>query len=247
VSAKFFSAIILAATGFAQMPPFEGGVSINGEIRSEGAISLSAYYVELYDSRSHTVTDRAPIQSCRFAFSHVTPGLYTVRIVSAPGEQPVLEEYHQLDQVNSMLVLQWPERAAVKPPSGVVSIHELEHPVPKRALRALADAQRFSEAHDLKKAIAELEEAIRIEPTFRDAHTNLGVQLARFGRIPEALEQFEKALEIGPPTVIVYSNLALAHAMLHNFRPAENFARKALALDPENTKAEYILRYASSH
>ena len=247
MSAKFLPAIVFAVTALAQMPPYEGGVNISGEIRSEGVISLSAYYVELYDARRSQVTNRAPITSDRFTLSQVTPGLYTVRIVSGPGEQPVLEEYHQIDQVNSNLVLQWPERTAIKPPSEVVSVHQLEHPVPKKAVRALADAQRFSEAHDPKKAIAKLEEAIRIEPTFRDAHTNLGVQLARSGQIPEAKEQFEKALEIGPPTVIIYSNLALAHTMLHNFRQAENFARKVLALDPENAKARYILRYVSSH
>jgi len=69
-----------------------------------------------------------------------------------------------------------PDVASLIPNSGVVSLRELQHPVPKKAARAAYQAQQFSTAHKSTQAIAKLEEAIRIDPSYRDAHCNLGVE-----------------------------------------------------------------------
>src|ERR1700733_6373953 len=57
-----------------------------------------------------------------------------------------------------------PEASADKPISGVISLRELEHPVPKKAIREAYRAQQFARANDVPKAIAKLENAIRIDP-----------------------------------------------------------------------------------
>jgi tetratricopeptide (TPR) repeat protein len=73
------------------------------------------------------------------------------------------------------------------------------------------------------------------------------VQYARAGRLAEALVEFHFALDIGPPNALIYSNLALALLTLKQFRDGEEFARKAVALDPENAIAQKLLRYAVAH
>jgi tetratricopeptide (TPR) repeat protein len=244
---KFIAIAFFSAGLFAQ-PPLDEGMTLSGEIQSSGATHFVALYVELYDPRSHLIVDRAPVATDgSFRFYHATVGWHDVRVVSAPNDPPLFQESHQIGQYNSPLVLHLPEQKVERPASGKVSLHELEHPTPKRAMRAALDAERFSQAHDFAKAIEKLEEAIRIAPSFRDARANLGVQYARVGRMTEALAQFQQALEIGPPDVIVCSNLSFVYIKLGHFREAEAFARQAVALDPANSKAQMLLRFASSH
>ena len=239
----FFSAVL-----FAQMGQPGGEPGFSGEIESPTPMSLNTLYVGLYDTRSHVVVERSSVSSDgRFRFNHGDAAAgYTLRVVTAPGEDPLLEESTRMGFGNS-LVLRLPEQKTSQPVSGKVSLQQLQHPVPKQAIRAAKEAERYSEAHETPKAIAKLEQAVRIAPYYRDGHSNLGVQYARAGRLAEALAQFHFALDIGPPNALIYSNLALALLTLKQFRDGEEFARKAVALDPENTIAQKLLRYAVAH
>ncbi len=163
---------------------------------------------------------------------HVPVGSYSIGLVTASGETSVVQEA--------------PEPAANKPISGVVSLRDLQHPVSRKALQQAYDAQRYARANDVPKAIAKLEKAIRIDPAYRDAHLNLGVQYARAGRTAEARAEFQKALDIGPPVAPLYTDLALTSLALRQYSEAETFARKALELEPANSSAQQALGYASA-
>jgi tetratricopeptide (TPR) repeat protein len=134
-----------------------------------------------------------------------------------------------------------------RPISGFVSLRELQHPIPKKAIRAAYQAQRLADANKVEKAIVKFKDAIRIYPAFRDAHLNLGVQYARVGRGAEARAEFQKALDIGPPAAPIYNDLALISLNFHQYRDAEDFARRALALDPGNGSAQAVLKMALTH
>lgn len=248
MSRKFLPAFFLSSVLFAQLPPMTGGFTVNGEVRAPKAVDLNHYFIELYDSQSRMPTGRAMLnRDGSFRIDNTQPGTYAIRVVTSPGADPLLEEYRQINGTGSLLALELPERAAVRPISGVVSLRELQHPVSPKAVHAAAEAQRYSDAHDTAKAIAKLEAAIRIDPDYRDAHTNLGVQYMRAGRVAEGMAQFQKALEIGPPNVIVWSNLALGYTLMGQYRDAEVSARKAVALDSGNAKAQQLLTYALAH
>jgi tetratricopeptide (TPR) repeat protein len=139
---------------------------------------------------------------------------------------------------------EWPESTPPEPIAGVVSLGELQHPVSKKALQAAYDAQQLSRANKIPQAIAKLEKAIRIDPSYRDAHWNLGVQYTRVGRLADARTEFQKALEIGPPAAPLLADLAFASAAAGEFPQAEALARKALELDPENSVARLVLKDA---
>jgi tetratricopeptide (TPR) repeat protein len=144
-------------------------------------------------------------------------------------------------------VSDFPGPAAPKPISGLVSVRELQHPIPKKAIRAAYQAQRLADANQVEKAIAKFEDAIHIYPAFRDAHLNLGVMYARVGRDAEARTEFQKALDVGPPAAPIYNDLALISLNFHQFHDAEDFARQALALDPGNGSARAVLKMALTH
>jgi tetratricopeptide (TPR) repeat protein len=214
--------------------------TVSGEIQYEGP--LNGFEVQLYDVQNHTIVERSFTSSDgRFRFFQAGAGLYQVRVVTAPGEEPVMEESHQLSPNGSPLVLQLPKRAVNQAPAGTVSIRELAHPVKERAVRAAMQAQHYREANDTARAIEKLEEAIRIDSGFRDARTNLGALYAHAGRRAEAMEQFQKALEIGPPDAIIYANLAWGNLAARDFADGEDWARKAVALDGRNAKAHFLL------
>jgi tetratricopeptide (TPR) repeat protein len=220
----------------------QNGFPLMGEVRGDTSGQMNGLEVQLYDLQHHDVVARAFVSGDgRFQFSHVVPGSYAIRLKSSSGADSILEEYRQVDSAGSPLILQLPERAANHPISGVVSLHDLQHPPSKHAVQSAIEAQKYSKANDYPHAIEKLEEAIRIDPSYRDAHTNLGAQYAHAGRPADALMEFRRAFEIGPPDSIICSNLAWAHLATHQFTEAEVFARKALAMDPANAKAQYLL------
>jgi len=241
VSTKIFiAAALLAATLNAQGP--EQRLTVIGEIQSGGASPLAGFYVELYNSQDHTVVDRVLTGSDgRFQIFNATPGWYSIRVLAAPGADPLVEEHRQIAPGNAPIVLQLPALSSEKAPGGIISLRELKHPINKQALRRLAEAQRYTEKNEPLKAAAKLEEALRIDPDYRDAHTNLGALYARAGRLEEARQHFLRALEIGPPDVIIYSNLSWACLALRQVSEAEEFGRKAIALDAGNAKAHLVL------
>ncbi len=170
---------------------------------------------------------------------------YSIPMRTASGENSL--GYDPFDPHAEQLVPDFSAPSARQPISGLVSLHDLQHPIPKKAIRAAYQAQRLADANKVDKAIAKFEDAIRIYPAFRDAHLNLGVQYARLGRAAEARAEFQKALDIGPPAAPIYNDLALISLNSHQYRDAENFARQALKMDPGNGSAQAVLKTALTH
>lgn len=69
------------------------------------------------------------------------------------------------------------------------------------------------------------------------AHTKLGFGLQAQGRLDEALEHFEAALELDPKYIYALNNLAAAHAAKGEARKAREYLERALEADPTNPKA----------
>jgi len=148
-----------------------------------------------------------------------------------------------LPAVTDWPALSLPNPSPAKPISGVVSLGELQHPVPEKARQAAYEAQEFARAHKTAKAIAKLEKALRIAPLYRDAHWNLGVQYARAGRAIDGRTELQKALEIGPPAASLYADLAIASTVTGEPVKAQQFAQKALEMDPQNKAAQRLLKH----
>jgi Flp pilus assembly protein TadD len=168
-------------------------------------------------------------------------------MLSASGENPIGEESQEFEPGNSPLVLNWPGRSSGVAAANLVSLHDLEHPIPQKAIREAYEAQQLARSNNFAKAIAKLEHAVRLAPSYRDAHANLGVQYARVGRGNDARAEFQKAIDIGPPIAPVYANMALVSLSLHLSQEADTFAHKALELDPGNRAAQKVLQYMPSH
>jgi tetratricopeptide (TPR) repeat protein len=83
---------------------------------------------------------------------------------------------------------------------------------------------------DWKGAEESLKAAATAEPNLSIAHLRYGSLLARLGRIPEALLESERAVELDPLSIASITNLGLVYFCKKDFAAADIQFRKALDL-----------------
>ena len=64
----------------------------------------------------------------------------------------------------------------------------------------------------IDEALEQYRKALELQPSYAEAHNNLGLLLARRGQLDEAIAQFQKALEANPTSREIRNNLGAALA-----------------------------------
>jgi Tfp pilus assembly protein PilF len=90
-----------------------------------------------------------------------------------------------------------------------------------------------------REAEKKLRQAVDLEAGHRRAHNNLGLVLARTGRVKEALAEFGRA---GCSEADSYANVGFALTMQHRWDEARRHYELALAADPKSNAARIGLR-----
>jgi Tfp pilus assembly protein PilF len=75
--------------------------------------------------------------------------------------------------------------------------------------------------------------------TMPKAWNNLGILAAREGRTDEAIQNFQRALQIDPDFVISLENLGSAYRQAKRWDDAQKVLQRALQLSPEDAEANY--------
>ena len=214
---------------------------VRGRVQSEITDFGSEIVAELADFERHAPPNRVLVGSDgSFEFRDVTSGRHTLRLTTLFGDI-LCEQLVDVLMYGAELTIRLPKRSSERPVSGTISVRELRRPVPQKAFRAFAEAQRDAQSGRSVEAIRKLELALRLHPDYSDAHSNLGVQYTRMGRFPEALEQFEKAIATGQPSAILYGNLAFAYCAAGRLQDAEYAARRSVSLDTRYLRGHYLL------
>ena len=214
---------------------------VRGRVQSDVVHLGTEMMAELDDLDHHAPANRVLVNSDgSFEFRDVTSGRHTLRLTTLFGD-PLCEQIVDVLIYGNELSIRLPKRSSESPVSGTVSVRELRRPVPPKAFRAFSEAQRDAESGHSVEAIRKLELALRLHPDYSDAHSNLGVQYTRVGRLPEALEQFEKAVASGQPSAILYGNLAHGYYAAGRLQDAEFAARRSVSLDSRYLRGHYLL------
>jgi tetratricopeptide (TPR) repeat protein len=143
--------------------------------------------------------------------------------------------------VEQMVNVKSPERYGDRPVSGAVSVAELQHKVPGKALK---EAQRADDAvgkNDLPAVILHLEKALEIDPEFFAARRNLAKALLMAGQLEKALPVLQRLQQTEPRSVLAYDGLGAVYLTSHHFEEAEAAARKALEIDGANELGHWLL------
>jgi tetratricopeptide (TPR) repeat protein len=89
------------------------------------------------------------------------------------------------------------------------------------------------------EAIAQMAEAVRLEPASAKAHNSYGRVLSRFVELKAARQEFEKALELDPSMAEAHVNLSLLLAQGGDLPEAGEHLDQAIKLQGHNPSAAY--------
>ena len=130
--------------------------------------------------------------------------------------------------------------AGTRTSSDLVTLEELLHIVPEKAMGEVQKAERARAENRTEEAIAHFNRALLIDPDFAAARNNLATILLPTN--PElAVSQLEEAIKIDPRNPLLFLNLTLGYAMLHRLDIAERAARRAVGLDRTGGYARFLL------
>jgi TolB-like protein/Tfp pilus assembly protein PilF len=85
---------------------------------------------------------------------------------------------------------------------------------------------------DFKKAIAEFDRAIELDPNYATAHQWKTTPLSALGEFDRAIAESKKAIALDPLSLIVNSDLAFNYINAHRFDEGLAQSRKVLEIDP---------------
>ena len=110
------------------------------------------------------------------------------------------------------------------------------------AAQVVDRARRHREpAHERRQAcrvVAHYTQGLAIDPNYAEGRNNLGVALARQGRLDEAKQQYTRAIEIKPHYDEPHGNLGVVLSEQGDFAGAIDQFRQALAENPEYADAQ---------
>jgi tetratricopeptide (TPR) repeat protein len=107
-------------------------------------------------------------------------------------------------------------------------------------------SQAYSDAGMASEAVAELERAVALCPSFADLRTRLAVLYRDSGRTDRAREQLEHARSANPNYAQARVLLGVMMLSAGELEPAENEFQTVLARDPDNKGAQMYLKLVRS-
>lgn len=115
---------------------------------------------------------------------------------------------------------------------------------PDNARARLCLANTLVEQSRLEDALAELQIAVRLAPSYGEAGQNLGAVLYRVGRIGEAEQTWRETIEIEPRALLAYVNLASVLLGRGQVEEAAAVCRSALQVEETYGEARLVLARA---
>jgi predicted CXXCH cytochrome family protein len=90
-------------------------------------------------------------------------------------------------------------------------------------------------------AIEHFRKALRRNPQFVEAYTNLGITCLRLGKLEEAIDAFKMAIRVKPGDSEAHNMFGLASIKLGRLQDAINAFELAVRINPDNAGAHYNL------
>lgn len=178
-----------------------------------------------------------------FELDSVRPGDYLLRLTDQYGDK-IYDRPVTVAGPYDDLTIRLPRQHVERPVSGTVSVRELQHKIAPKALTEYRKGVRDSQKQHFDKAMVHFQKAIAIEPSFADAHNELGASLWVLKQTDQAVAEFRKASELDPDSPLMVFNLGLAMLVRGQYPEAEAAARAALRGDPNLIEAHFVLGYS---
>jgi Tfp pilus assembly protein PilF len=126
--------------------------------------------------------------------------------------------------------------------SPIVSADMLRHPISSRTRRMLHRAIDWMRTGDHQKAIQQLQATLAKDPTSAAyVHSLLGYEFMRTDQVTAAINCFEQAVSLLPHDPANHHNFAVSLVAAGDYERAEEEARRAHELAPENPEINRLL------
>jgi serine/threonine protein kinase/Tfp pilus assembly protein PilF len=97
------------------------------------------------------------------------------------------------------------------------------------------------ETLDFAGARADSEQALNLAPGESAVQSLYGMQIAAYGKIPQAIKAMNKAIELDPLSGYAWANVGLFLTMTGDYRAARQALERALAISPTNDSFHFAL------
>jgi tetratricopeptide (TPR) repeat protein len=226
-------------------PSIARGQPVRGEITSDGGINGSLT-VELSSSGSSSGSNSDSVvvnSDGSFEFRSVAPGTYWLR-VSAGMNTVIHEEVVNIGGAGQVLSVRLSSQNSANRSAGPsISMQQLTHKVPRAAQKAYDRGQQAVRKGDQTAAAECFRQAVAADPEFVDAHNELGAAEAALGQLPQAADEFQKAINLVPDHRLALPNLSIVLAKMKQYHEAGLVARRALKVVP-GAPMYYILAFS---
>ncbi|MFY9557671.1 MAG: tetratricopeptide repeat protein [Blastocatellia bacterium] len=235
--------LILATAASAQT---SNGNTLIGKVRTESGRSLPNVLVELQTGNGVLITQTVTTNEGDYVFSGLTGASFVV-VVNEPTHQPFSERIELTrtattrpgEMVRVDLVLTPKEKPAT-PRAGTV----FHQDVPEAALKSYRHGMRLFGERKSDEGIAAMLEAIRVHPTYFDAHFALGLEFFRRHRLVDSIQELEQARAINPKDGRLYHTFGLVLYEQKKYATAATVFEAAQRLDPNNAEL-HLMRGAA--
>jgi tetratricopeptide (TPR) repeat protein len=172
-----------------------------------------------------------------FSFRRLQSGTYTIIVDVGNKFELASERVDMIEpirrrgdpgMVQTIEITLQPKQSAPKP-VGTVSVSTAK--VPEEAVKLYNQALESSKAGDNKKAIEQLDGALKIYPEYVAALNEKGVQQMRLKQMDKAAEAFQAALKIAPDLFTPRLNYGMLLVQTKNYPKAVDELYKALKKD----------------
>ena len=109
------------------------------------------------------------------------------------------------------------------------------------AEKVFAKGVQAQQAQHFTEAIQTYQRTIELDPSFYDAHYNLGLAASQAGNVPTALLAYETALALRPESLDARYNFALVLRQANYMVDAANELERIVAINPEEGRAHLAL------
>lgn len=167
-------------------------------------------------------------------------GTYEI-LVEEAGYEPVRTSV-QLDGSSANVALHLrPFKASPSSGNkGIVSVRELK--IPEKALRELQKGLERLVKNDVEGSLAYFKKATAAFPEYYEAHYHAGVAEMRLGHRPEAMEAFQKSVDLSDGQY-AWANFGIGYLLYLEGKPreAESVVRRGLEVDDRLPDGHVIL------
>lgn len=124
--------------------------------------------------------------------------------------------------------------------------HLLHEKAPKNTAYLVGLASTYSQLQDFDRSFQYINDALRIDPKYRDAYVLKGSNYSALGNEKLKISSYETAIQQDPTFFAGYVMLGAIYQEQGNPVCIEYYAT-ALELEPNNKEAEYAVAYAKQH